>query len=150
MMSAEFTIRKFEWLSAVARDADLRPSAARLAIILVNDFVNRKEFLDFGTLSAWPSVDTLAGILGMTPRGVQKVTDSLVERGHLDRRIGGGFKVPNRYTLRFKDKKPRTAVQGNGSTPRTAVHPSETETPNRRSDKPRTGAHRNSLKEAIE
>ncbi len=149
-MGDGFTARKFAWLEAVARDANLRPSAARLAIILVKKYTNREEFLDSGTLIAWPSVDTLASILGMTPRGVQKVTDSLVERGHLDRRIGGGWKVTNRYTLRFKDKKPRTAVQGNGSKPRTGVHPLETETPNRRSEKPRTGVHPNSLKEIIE
>ena len=66
MMGDDFTIRKFEWLDAVARDAGLRPSAARLAIILVIKYTNRKEFLDSGTLIAWPSVDTLAGILGMT------------------------------------------------------------------------------------
>lgn len=149
-MADAFTIRKFEWLSAVARDGDLRPSAVRLAIILVNEFVNGDEFRDSGTLSAWPSADRLAGELGMTRRGVQKGTDSLVERGHLDRQIGGGWKVTNRYTLRFKDEIPRTGVHCNGSELRTPVHPFGAKTVNSRSGKLRTPVHPNPLKEPID
>ncbi len=83
-MSDPFTARKFAWLEAVARDGDLRASASRLAIILAG-FFNRKSG------DAWPSMDTLADILGMTRRGVQK---SVEARDIVVRDAAGGVGEP--------------------------------------------------------
>ncbi len=142
-MGDAFTARKFAWLEAVARDASLRASASRLAIVL-SAFFNRESG------DAWPSMDTLADLLGMTRRGVQKLIEALVEAGFLDRDIGGGRKSTNVYALLFPGEKQRTDVHGFDAKQRTGVHPLETETANRRSEKQRTDVHPNLLKEPIE
>lgn len=142
-MGDSFTARKFAWLEAVARDANLRASASRLAIVL-SGFINRE------TGDAWPSIGRLAAELGMSERGVQKAVEALVEREHLDCHVGGGRSSTNRYEMRLLDEKPRTPVQGIKDKPRTPVHPLQAETPNKRSEKPRTPVHPNLLREPIE
>ena len=153
-MSDSLTAQKLRWLEQVARDADLRPSAARLAIVM-SGLINRE------TGDAWPSIDHLAAELGMSRRGVQKAVESLVERGYLERDLGGGRKLSNRYKLRIPgdkgrtpvhgfDPKQRTPVHGNSDKQRTAVHPLEAERANGRSDKGRTPVHPTPFKETNE
>lgn len=127
-----FSASKFRWLEQIARDAELRHSAVRVAVIL-SSYQSREHG------HAWPSVARLGEETGLSRRAVQLALDQLATRGHLERQIGGGRAATSRYQMRLKAEKQRTSVHGkadkgrmdvhpNGQKQRTSVHPSAAET----------------------
>jgi hypothetical protein len=87
----DFTRRKFAWLDQVAADLSISPTAFRLAFILASRFLNR------GTGDGWPSQETLGQLVGITPRGIRKLVDQLISRGHLAVIRGHGPGNSSRY-----------------------------------------------------
>lgn len=85
-----FTRDKFAWLSQIAHDATLPPTAARLAIIL-SRYVNRE------TGDAWPSVTRLARELRVAENSIRSALKAMSAAGHLAIKFGGGAKIPNHY-----------------------------------------------------
>jgi hypothetical protein len=76
-MASDFARRRFEWLDQVCADRGVRAAVFQLAYA-ISGFVNRE------TGDAWPSQETLAKHLGLSVRGVRKLTDVLGGRGHLE------------------------------------------------------------------
>jgi hypothetical protein len=117
-MSDDHTRNLFGWLSQVARDDGLPPTAARLAIIL-SSYVNRESG------DAWPAVPTLARNLGVVENSVRKALRAMVAAGHLEIDAGGGRAATHRYRPVLKDalpaEKPCTPVKGNVPKPCTDV-----------------------------
>lgn len=90
-MTGSFVTEKLAWIRQVAGDGELPPQAARLATVLAIDFMNSKS------REAWPSVGTLANLLGVTPNTVRAAVAALERRGHLRVSPGGGRKNTSRY-----------------------------------------------------
>lgn len=105
-MSDTFTARKLSWLEQIAKDAGLPPSATRVGVLL-SSYLNRE------TDDAWPSIDRICAELGMSDRGVQKAIKSLIERGHIERKTGGGRASTNRYSILCTGDKQGTHVRLN-------------------------------------
>jgi hypothetical protein len=107
-MADNFTRDEFIWLDQVASDANLPPSAARLAIILLRYF-NRAQRV------AWPSVALLARNLSATERSIQRTLQAMAPK-HLTIIVGGGRRATNRYQLNIlapdAPGKPRQTRQG--------------------------------------
>jgi hypothetical protein len=91
MAADDFTKRKFTWLDQVVADLSISPSAFRLTFILASRFVNRE------TGDGWPSQETLGQLVGITPRGIRKLVDQLISRGHLAVIRGHGPGNSSRY-----------------------------------------------------
>jgi hypothetical protein len=91
-----FTRDMFTWLNQVNADS-VSATAFRLTYA-IGQFINR------GTLEAWPGQPTLAGIIGVTERTVRNAVAELVANGHLEVTPGHGPKNPNRYRWRIKNK----------------------------------------------
>jgi hypothetical protein len=70
-MTSDFTRFKFEWLDQVAADRKVSALAFKLAYRLASTFLNRHS----GT--AWPTQQTLAAALGVTPRAIRKLSREL-------------------------------------------------------------------------
>jgi hypothetical protein len=92
----DFTRTLFTWLNQVNTDSGISATAFRLTFA-ISQFINR------GTLEAWPGQDTLAGIIGVSERTVRNALAELVARGHLEVTPGHGPKNPNRYRWRIKN-----------------------------------------------
>jgi hypothetical protein len=87
-----FTADKLRWIEQMVTDAELKPLARIVGVVLATKHLNRK------TGEAWPAIGTLAALVG---RGVTQVTDALdalEKAGHLEiSRTKGGQKQTNRY-----------------------------------------------------
>jgi len=107
-MADDFTRLKFAWLDQVAADANLRPFAARVAIILLR-YYSRIE------RAAWPSMATLARDLGADERSIQRALQTMTPK-HLTIIAGGGRSATNRYRWNISapgaSAKPRQNGQG--------------------------------------
>lgn len=96
------------WLHQVSRDRQVGHLAARVAVVL-------SEHLNRETDEAFPSQERLAAAIGVTPRGVRKALDELVERGHLGVERVGARRV-NRYRIAFStDVQPPPKPQMTGT-----------------------------------
>jgi hypothetical protein len=80
----------FAWLQQVAADRALPNTAAGVAIA-IGKFINRKSG------EAWPTQETLANVLGITVRAVQRNLAALADRGHLSITVARGRHKPNTY-----------------------------------------------------
>lgn len=87
-----FTRQRLAWLDAVMADPAVTAAGFRLAYA-ISGFINR------ATGDAWPSQETLAARLGMTPRNVRNLIDQLAARGHLTIIRSKGRGNVNRYRL---------------------------------------------------
>jgi hypothetical protein len=94
-----FTVARLRWLEAVALEPELGGLARQLAIILAVKFANRRGFLEFGVLEAWPSQSTLSELTGTTRDGIRKALNSLVRAGLLVIRPAQGRRANNCYRL---------------------------------------------------
>ena len=83
---------KFDLLDTVAQDDRVSPGGFRLLYLLVSRFMNRD------TGEAWPSLETLAGALGIDERQVRRLIRELSEAGYLLAKRGGAGR-PNCYSL---------------------------------------------------
>jgi hypothetical protein len=130
---SDHTRNLFGWLSQVARDDGLPPTAARLAIVL-SSYVNRESG------DAWPAVPTLARNLGVVENSVRKALRAMVAAGHLEIDAGGGRAATHRYRPVLKDalpgEKPCTDVKGNVQKPCTDVKALPVETLHGRAQNP--------------
>ena len=108
----DFTRTQFCWLRLVSRDRELPPMAAHVAIALTR-FFNRQ------THQAWPSNETLADELDITPRAVRSIIGAMLKRGHVtvigSRR--GGRNHTNRLQLRLDPEKVKD-MNDKGKTPK--------------------------------
>lgn len=88
-----FTRRKFEWLDQVASDPRLPPLACRLAILLVNRYLNSSS------AEAWPGVETLARLVGKSVNPVRDALRAMERCDHMKIEWStGGKSKTNRYT----------------------------------------------------
>ncbi|MGP9818979.1 helix-turn-helix domain-containing protein [Salinarimonas sp. NSM] len=88
-------VSRIRWLVQVATDPALSRLTYRVAVIIC-DHVNLAEGY------AWPKVETIAGMLGVTRQGVQKAIGELKDGGHLVIDPSPGRGRSNRYFLRTK------------------------------------------------
>lgn len=88
-------VSRIRWLVQVATDPDLSRLTYRVATIIC-DHVN------LASGYAWPKVETMAEILGVTRQGVQKAIGELKDGGHLIIDPSPGRGRSNRYFLRTK------------------------------------------------
>lgn len=81
--------------------ADVGEAAARVAIVLAVGFSNRKTFSDTGTLSAWPSMRTLAAQTGLFRGRISRALGALESAGLItvERPEKRGVGHHLRYTL---------------------------------------------------
>jgi hypothetical protein len=97
----EFTKLKFAWLKQVATDPDVSAQAFKAGYFIACEFLNRTS------QDAFPSQQTLAGLLGIgTTKGVRYLIDQLVDGGHLSVTVAHGRGSTNRYRLVVKDVYP--------------------------------------------
>lgn len=73
----QFTARVFQFLTGVAKDRELPPSAEAIAIVL-SQFFNRKH-----GGSAWPSLETIAEAIGINKSTIWRTLKQMERRGHL-------------------------------------------------------------------
>jgi hypothetical protein len=97
-MADAFTKNMFIWLNQINSDRGMITATAFRLAFTIGQYINR------GTLEAWPGQDTLAGIIGVTERTVRNALAELVARGHLDVTPGHGPENPNRYRWRIKNE----------------------------------------------
>jgi hypothetical protein len=88
---SDFAAFEFAWLKQIRIDRKNLPAPAGWLAMTFCEYLNRKN------RTAWPSVNRLAGDLGLTGRCVQNTVNALVERGHLMVEKGGGRGRTNRY-----------------------------------------------------
>lgn len=88
-------VSRIRWLVQVATDPALSRLTYRVATIIC-DHVNLTEGY------AWPKVETMADMLGVSRQGVQKAVGELKEGGHLIIDPSPGRGRSNRYFLRTK------------------------------------------------
>lgn len=91
MAADSFTRELFDWIDRVARDRELG-ALAKVVVMTLVSHMNRE------TRDAWPSQRTLADILGVTDRSVERSIKELQDRAHLfvDR---AGARQVNRYRI---------------------------------------------------
>ena len=88
---------KFKWLQQVANDARLPPAAAPIAIFIASKFLNSR------TGEAYPSILTLAAIVGRGVTQTRAAIRALVDRKHLELVPSrGGAHRTNRYKIVLK------------------------------------------------
>jgi DNA-binding MarR family transcriptional regulator len=109
-MGDGFTRDVCGWLLQIAEDATLPDSCCRLANVLALKYMNRKK------RCAWPTVPTLAKILGVTTRAVTNQIGRLVEAGHLqvDHDRGRGHANFYRWRLKQAENRPGAEVLEKG------------------------------------
>jgi hypothetical protein len=100
----------FLWLQQVAADRALPPMGLHVATALAS-FVNQR------TGDAWPTQETLANMLSITTRAVQRNIAELVERGHLEVVISRGWHRPNSYRPIWKDRTSAPGLEPGDTTP---------------------------------
>jgi hypothetical protein len=108
-----FTRDLFAWLNQVKADADLPASAFKVAFEL-GQHANRKRFGETGHLTAWPSLETIAAGIGMSPRTARGMARRLAEAGHVEVKTGHGPGHPSTYTL-CKNRQPAAALNRQGT-----------------------------------
>jgi hypothetical protein len=108
MTARTFVKRKLAWLQQVLADRSLPPLALHVAQLLALQFLNSK------TGEAWPSKQTVARLLHMSPRNIRRLTKELETAGHLTIMIANRQHVSNRYRLVVRDDKSVTPqkIQG--------------------------------------
>lgn len=99
MSPDEFTRARLEWIEAIATSPDVSPLAVRCGVLLATRYVNRKLALDTGKLWAWPSQETLAGLLNATRQGIAKAIATAENAGFLRLASGQGRGRSSRYLL---------------------------------------------------
>ncbi|WP_128970554.1 hypothetical protein [Bradyrhizobium tropiciagri] len=87
----KFTRDLFSWLNQVQADHAIS-AAGFVTVYIISQHINRESG------KAWPSQETLYKLARVTRRGLQKIIDKLVERGHLAVEIGGGERLQNAKT----------------------------------------------------
>lgn len=90
-MADTFTRDRFAWLDSVLADHELQQVTFKVAYVIACH-VNRQSG------EAWPSIDTIAEIIGVDGRTVARSISQLCEGGHLEKRRGG-FGKSNRYVM---------------------------------------------------
>ncbi|MGA8171736.1 MAG: helix-turn-helix domain-containing protein [Methylocystis sp.] len=90
-------VEKLEWIEALTLVRDLR-SSAPVGILLATKFINNESG------EAWPSCATMARILDLDKKTVNRAVGKLVATGYLDRQSGVKGRRSNTYRLRFLAK----------------------------------------------
>jgi hypothetical protein len=93
---------KLALLDRVGLDRKMRGLPTSLMNILVahRPYANFEEFPATGRMICWPSVDTLAGLLGADRRSTQRAIAVAVQCGYLRREcLGGGSGNASRYEV---------------------------------------------------
>lgn len=89
-MADDFVKFKFDWLEAIATDAEVSDAECRVALI-VSTYINRQ------TREAWMSVETVARRAHYSHRTTQRALSALVSHGFLDRQAQSGRGHTNIY-----------------------------------------------------
>jgi hypothetical protein len=148
MAEAFSTKQLFEWLNQVSDDPSTSHAAFHEAFALSRHF-NRKSG------DAWPSQATLAAAIRTTDRTVRRLTDELVEGGHLAVVSGRGRYQSNHFRMVIKNRTQASALGGENRTPASALKETKTGHPcpeNRTpvSNKPDTHVRQNLKREPLE
>lgn len=101
------TALKFRWMMQVASDHMLPPASTPIAVFMAAKFLHPE------TLEAWPSIPTLARLIGRSVTQTRTGLQALVKRGHLDAEITrGGKGNTSRYRPVILVPKPFGKPQG--------------------------------------
>lgn len=115
-----FSVALDQFLLEVACDARVKEAGAKVAILLARRYANREHFEATGILVAWPSMRTIAKLLGLFRSRVERGLKLLEETGHVsvDRPEKRGATHHNRYTLHFDNGRTDAAIdeEENGRT----------------------------------
>ncbi len=95
-----FARTRSRWLVQVASDGNLVAASGVVAILLSQNYANRAAFDKDGMLTAWPGLATLSRDSGRSEKTLRAAIHSLIERGHMDRKMGSG-KVSSRYLMKL-------------------------------------------------
>lgn len=100
------------WLDQVVADRTVSPLAFKVAYIVANRYLNRQSG------EAWPTQETLARAVEVTPRAIRKALGLLIDGGHISVTRARGRAAVNRYRLAINernDSSSNEAFEGNDS-----------------------------------
>lgn len=95
---SDFGKLRYAWLDQVVADRTISPLAFKVAYIIACRYLNRQSG------DAWPTQETLARAMEVTPRGIRKALSLLVDGGHIEVARARGRGAVNRYRLALNDR----------------------------------------------
>lgn len=95
---SDFGKLKSIWLDQVVADRTVSPLAFKVAYIVANRYLNRQSG------EAWPTQETLARAVEVTPRAIRKALCLLIDGGHIDVTRARGRGGVNRYRLALNER----------------------------------------------
>lgn len=107
MTTHPFNREKMQWLTAICKDCNVSATAFRVAYLIGN-------YMNPTLGEAWPSHKTLADILGIATKTVQRNTIELEASGWLKIRRSKSTLRSNRYRIARPDEYARATRDGSG------------------------------------
>jgi hypothetical protein len=98
----DFARLQFDWLKQVQDDPAVDGAAFSLAFAIC-------RHLNAKSLSAWPTQETLAGYVHTDVRRIRRLTQKLVDYGHLTVSVSRGRHKPNVYRMATQNRTPMPA-----------------------------------------
>lgn len=95
---SDFGKLRYVWLDQVVADRTVSPLAFRLAYIIACRYLNQQSG------DAWPTQETLARVVEVTPRAIRKALSLLIDGGHIEVARARGRGAVNRYRLAFDER----------------------------------------------